>query len=228
MIYEPRVLTMLFHWTITVAVSHLFIDIPVSIMTKLVAWFLMSSKTTNQTQPFKPRIFPTPALTELALCLPQLLHLAYDGKLQSGLFVLCVGFLFCFVFCFANSFHSSMFHQKLWESYNPSLPRGAADPWGSQVIPKGSEILRNSISLSDSQFPHVVRSFLELICRRIHLRFYLLSVLFRVALFPFYRGSSPYGVVSHRIIWRSICSLRHPKFPFPWDTHRDKILLMRK
>ena len=101
MIYEPRVLTMLFHWTITVAVSHLFIDIPVSIMTKLVAWFLMSSKTTNQTQPFKPRIFPTPALTELALCLPQLLHLAYDGKLQSGLFVLCVGvfFLFCFLFC---------------------------------------------------------------------------------------------------------------------------------
>ena len=30
MIYEPRVLTMLFHWIITVAVSHLFIDIPVN------------------------------------------------------------------------------------------------------------------------------------------------------------------------------------------------------
>ena len=186
----------------------------------------MSSKTTNQTQPFKPRIFPTPALTELALCLTQLLHLEYDGELQSGLFVFCVWG--CFFFFLTDSFHSSMFHQKLWESYNPSLPRGTADPWGSQVIPKGSEILRNSISLSDPQFPHAVRSFLKLICRRIHLRFYLLSVLFRVALFPFYRGSSPYGVVSHRIIWRSICSLRHPKFPFPWDTQRDKILLMRK
>ena len=168
-------------------------------MMKLAAQFLVNNKTAKQTQPFKPRIFPAPALMELSLCLTQLLHLVYDGELKSGL-VFCVYVCVCCFFFFANSFHSSMFHQKLCESYNLSFPRGTADPWGFQVIPKGSEILRNSISLQDSQFPHVVCSFLKLICRRIHLQFHLLSVLFRVVLFPFFRGSSPYGVLSHRII----------------------------
>lgn len=178
----------------------------------------MSNETANQTHPFKSRVFPASTVTELALCLTQLLHLEYDGKLESGSF----GFS-------SNSFHSSMFYQELWKSYNSGLPRGTADPWVFKIIPKGNigtEFLRNSISRLDPQFPHVVCSFLKLICRRIHLQFYLLSFPFSAPL-PFHSCSFPI-LPKHTSLWcivsedslkccslRGICSLRHPKFPFP-------------
>lgn len=172
----------------------------------------MSNKTTNQT--FKPRIFPAPALTELALCLTQLLHLEYDGELESGF-----GFIVCFFFFFfANSFHSSIFYQKLWESCNPSFPRGLLTPGGFLGYSKG---LRN---LKGLQFPYQILSFhMQYDRSKIDLQENTPAVSspecsFQSCSFPILQARLLRCTVSQdnlKCSLRSICSLRHPKFPLP-------------
>lgn len=92
----------------------------------------MSNKTTNQTQPFKPRIFPAPALTELALCLTQLLHLEYDGELE------WFGFLCAFFFLQTLSIHQCS-TENSEKVITQAFQEGLLTPEGSRLFQRAQK-----------------------------------------------------------------------------------------